>query len=151
MPNYRALTILAELVTLDKELEGVAKVEKLLQNKDIAEGPKNSIEERRKGHLARIGQAVDRVLLACDVAEANNQAYCQYMLDVHLEAKGEMDKIQMLLPQLEKAWDTNKAIALRNAADEVMALSEKLHDDDGSPRLEGIPIKRTEATFWLHR
>jgi hypothetical protein len=57
----------------------------------------------------------------------------------------------MLLPQLEKAWDTNKAIALRNAADEVMALSEKLHDDDGSPRLEGILIKRTEATFWLRR
>jgi hypothetical protein len=134
MPNYKALTITAECAILDQKIQQIKDVDSKLNTKDIAEGPKQSLTQQKNLLAGQIGQAIDKVLAACDVAEQNNRDYCQYMVDGHRAAKVEMDKIDPLLKRLEIAWDDRAAFVLTHAVGQVEEWETKLKKDDEALR-----------------
>jgi len=130
MPNYQKLTIEAERALLDQHVKAIEELDAKLKTPNIAQGPKASLEEGRRKRVVEIGQAIDKVLNACDVAENNNRVYCQYIADGHAAAKVEMDKLEPLVHGLETAWNDRLALGVVQLAGQVESWAKKLKTDD---------------------
>jgi hypothetical protein len=130
MPNYQKLTIKAEEALLNQLTKKIEDVDAKLNTKGIAEGPKGSLQEQRGKLVTQIGQAIDKVVNACDVAEHNNRVYCKYIVDAHEAAKDEMNRLQPLLTSLEHAWDDGEGFRLNHAVGQVETWAKRLKTDD---------------------
>jgi hypothetical protein len=130
MPNYQKLTIEAERALLDQQVKAIEEIDSKLKTKDIAQGPKASLEEARRKRVVEIGQAIDKVLNACDVAEHNNRVYCQYISDAHAAAKLQMDQLEPLVQGLERAWNDRLALGVIQFVGQVEVWAKRLKTDD---------------------
>ncbi|MCC6590344.1 MAG: hypothetical protein IT168_26865 [Bryobacterales bacterium] len=128
MPNYKPLTIEAEVQILDRMIEVIGKTDEQVRTRRKADGPKDSLDRAKL--VSEIGQAIDKVLQACDVAESNNLTYCKYITDAHAAAKLEMAKLDPIIKKLETAWDDKVAHALTYTIGQITQWRQKLTQDD---------------------
>jgi hypothetical protein len=107
MPDYKAVTIQGECKKLDKLVLDIQ-----LLDKSLKAAKKGTIENKevRSSLVGQIQVHIDSLLTACDVAEKNNQTFCQYITAGHQKAKNIMAGVEPSLKQLEAAW--NHATAL---------------------------------------
>jgi len=134
MPNYKALTIEAECKVLDQKVKLIKELDAKLKTPEIAEGPKASLQKQRLVLVGEIGGAIDRVLSGCDVAENNNQVYCNFILTTHQSAKSEMAKVEPIVKKLETAWDDKLGFFLTHTVGQVKQWSLSLNKDDAELR-----------------
>ncbi|HTX34773.1 MAG TPA: hypothetical protein VME43_07125 [Bryobacteraceae bacterium] len=147
MPNYKPLTIGAEVAILDARLESIKGADGQLESKPLDEKARFVLVRKRSQLAVQIGEAVDKVLAACDVAEQNNRIFCHYMEETHSKAKSEMATIENLLPQIEKAVDAEKVKALNSAAEKVVDWRDDLKKDDEQLRALGM-VEQYRGNLW---
>lgn len=119
MPNYKKLTIANDSTVLDGRVKAIAQVEKMLQGKDIAAGPKQSLQSERMKLITEIRNGVDKVLLGCDDAERNNRDFCQFLSDAHKTAKQYMDKLPTILKMLETKYEDKLAFLMLRVVGQI--------------------------------
>ncbi len=125
MPNYKPLTITAEVATLDKKLQSIKDVDEKLKKSNTP-----PLQQERAKLVTEIGQSVDKILAGADVAESNNRAYCDYIVQGHDAAKQMMDKMPEVLKRLETAWDDKLAFMLNQIVGQITMWKKKLEQDD---------------------